>query len=318
MKILNVVTEHTLPFKTLFEVLKEMLTETNIVFKSSMKKKDDDDADAEESEKKDGKTPKEEDCMEITALDPTKTILIRVKLNGSDFSTFECKKNKLTIGINLSYFYKILKSMDKNAILSMSMDHDTKNCLKIAMENPNEKKTKAWDFKLLDLDESKINIPKIDFDAMITMDSQEFNRLCREMSGFADYVEITCLHNKLIFQCKGDYANCKTVYGTADTEDDETENILVNISHASAQSKNNNAPQIVQGIFELKKLVLFSKCATLCNDIEIYMKNDFPLVIKYTVATLGKILLCLTPIKEDTTKNATYSDEDEYYSEDEN
>ncbi|ARF11334.1 proliferating cell nuclear antigen [Klosneuvirus KNV1] len=318
MKILNVVTEHTLPFKTLFEVLKEMLTEANIVFKSSIKKKDDDEDVPEESDKKSEKNTKEEDCMEITALDPTKTILIRVKLNGSDFSTWECKKNKLVFGINLGYFYKILKSMDKNAILSMSMDHDTKNCLKISMENQNEKKTKTWDFKLLDLDESKINIPKIDFDAMITMDSQEFNRLCKEMSGFADYVEITCLHNKLIFQCKGDYANCKTVYGTADSEDDETENILVSISHASTQSKNSNAPQIVQGIFELKKLVLFSKCATLCNEIEIYMKNDFPLVIKYTIATLGKVLLCLTPIKEDTTKNATYSDEDEYYSDDDN
>ena len=44
------------------------------------------------------------------------------------------------------------------------------------------------------------------------------------------------------------------------------------------------------------------------------MKNDFPLVIKYTVATLGRILLCLTPIKEDTTQNANYSDEEDFYS----
>ena len=64
MKILNVVTEHTLPFKTLFEVLKEMLTEANIVFKSSIKKKEDDDEEVpEESDKKSEKNGKEEDLI---------------------------------------------------------------------------------------------------------------------------------------------------------------------------------------------------------------------------------------------------------------
>ena len=46
------------------------------------------------------------------------------------------------------------------------------------------------------------------------------------------------------------------------------------------------------------------------------MKNNYPLVIRYTVATLGRILLCLTPINEDATNNVDYSDEDEYYSDD--
>ena len=39
MKILLVETEHTAPFKILFEVLKDMLTETNIEFYSSKKNK---------------------------------------------------------------------------------------------------------------------------------------------------------------------------------------------------------------------------------------------------------------------------------------
>ena len=259
--------------------------------------------------------------MKITALDPTKTVLIRVKLDGSSFDKFMCKKTKLQLGVNLACFYKLIKPMGKSDILSLSVDHEKKNYLQIKIDSPDEKKVSEIDFKLLDLDESKMTIPKIEFDAMITMDSQEFNRLCRELSNIADYVEIQCLVDKIIFICKGDFANKRTTYKTASInngeEENENENILVDISHASAQSKNSNAPQIVQGIFELRKLVLFSKCASLCNDIEIYMKNDFPLVIKYTVATLGRIILCLTPIKEDTTKNANYSDEDEFYDSDE-
>ena len=206
--------------------------------------------------------------------------------------------------------------MGKNDILSLSVDHDNKNYLKIKIDSPDEKKDTEFNLKLLDLDEVKMSIPEITFDAVITMDSQEFNKLCREMNNIADYVEIKCLTDKIIFTCKGDYADRKTTYRTNSSKDDN-ENILVSINHASTKSKNSTSPQIVQGIFELKNLVLFSKCASLCNDIEIYMKNDFPLVIKYTVATLGRILLCLTPIKEDTTKNSNYSDEEEYYSDEE-
>ena len=52
---------------------------------------------------------------------------------------------------------------------------------------------------------------------------------------------------------------------------------------------------IVQGIFSLKYLVLFTKCTNLCNQIQLYIKNDYPLVIKYAVASLGNIKLCLAP-----------------------
>ena len=61
---------------------------------------------------------------------------------------------------------------------------------------------------------------------------------------------------------------------------------------------------------------MFAKCASLCNDIEIYLKSDYAIIIKYTVATLGRLLLCLSPIKEDTIRNIKYEDE-EYYSDDE-
>lgn len=329
MKILEVVTEHTAPVKILFEVLKDMLTETNIEFRAGSKKQkktdatededyqDDDDQTEDCGTETESKKKKEEkNCMKITAIDSTKTVLINLKLDGDSFETFVCKKNKLLLGVNLGCFYKLIKSMGKNDILSLSVDHETKDLLKIKIDSPDEKKDSEFNLKLLDLDEVKMAIPEITFDAVVTMDSQEFNKLCREMNNIADYVEIKCLTDKIIFTCKGEYADRKTTYRTTtNKEDDENENIIVSINHASSQ-KGSTSPQIVQGIYELKNLVLFSKCASLCNDIEIYMKNDFPLVIKYTVATLGRILLCLTPIKEDTTKNANYSDEEQFYSDD--
>ena len=51
----------------------------------------------------------------------------------------------------------------------------------------------------------------------------------------------------------------------------------------------------IQVIYSLKYLVLFTKCTNLCNLIHMYIKNDYPLIIKYTVANLGDIKLCLSP-----------------------
>lgn len=313
MKILDLETTHTAPFKILFEVLKDMLTETNIIFRSGNKKIEGSETDPSEAPL--STEMEESDCMKISAIDPTKTVLINVKLDGEHFNKFVCKRKKICIGVNLSRFYKVIKTLNKNDILSLSVDHENKNYLEIKIDSPDEKKNSEFNFKLLDLDEDKTKIPEVSFDAVVTMESQEFNRLCREMNNIADYVEIKCLHDKIIFTCKGDFTDRKTTYRTsASTTEDET--ILVSISHASTQKP--DAPQIVQGIFELKNLVLFSKCATLCNEIELYIRNSFPLVIKYTVATLGRILLCLTPIKDETVRNAKYGDDEEYYSDGDN
>ena len=54
--------------------------------------------------------------------------------------------------------------------------------------------------------------------------------------------------------------------------------------------------KIIQGEFSLKNLSYFIKCTNLCNSIEMYLENDLPLIVKYSVASLGEIKLCLAPL----------------------
>jgi proliferating cell nuclear antigen PCNA len=313
--ILEVMTAHTTPFKILIEVLKEILQEINIEFTNVPKKSDDPDnnntnnntGEDTKLEKDDGSTVKNDNGMRILAVDTTKTVLINMKLEAKNFSNFKCVKNKLVIGVNLAYFYKLIKSMDKDDNLTLLMDSNEQNYLKIKIENPDVGKDTVSKLKLMDLTNPSIKIPNISFDAKIIMNSNEFHKICRDMHNIAEYVEIQCLKNKIIFTCKGDYGERTTTYRSGENDDGDG----VTIRHTDT----NKAP-IIQGIYELKNLVLFSKCASLCNDIEIYMKNSFPLAIRYTVATLGKILLCLTPINDDRINN-NYNDDDNLYEDEE-
>jgi Na+-translocating ferredoxin:NAD+ oxidoreductase RNF subunit RnfB len=121
------------------------------------------------------------------------------------------------------------------------------------------------------------------------------------MYNIAEYVDIKCTSKNIIFTCKGDCAERSSIY--------KSEEGGLNISNEN--KKNHN---IVQGIYELKNIVLFTKCANLCPDIEIFMKNDFALTVVYSIATLGTITIALSPVKEENIKNISYSysdDEDE-------
>jgi hypothetical protein len=53
--------------------------------------------------------------------------------------------------------------------------------------------------------------------------------------------------------------------------------------------------EIVQGYFLLKPLALFTKCTGMSTDIMIYLKNNYPIIIEYSVAGLGEIKLALAP-----------------------
>mgnify|MGYP001487173440 FL=1 len=57
-----------------------------------------------------------------------------------------------------------------------------------------------------------------------------------------------------------------------------------------------DSTKIIQGEFSLKNLGYFIKCTNLCSQIEVYLENDLPLVVKYNVASLGEIKLCLAPL----------------------
>ena len=44
------------------------------------------------------------------------------------------------------------------------------------------------------------------------------------------------------------------------------------------------------------------------------MKNDYPLCVKFTVATLGKLLFCVSPYDEDRIVK-DFDEDEEYYNE---
>jgi len=99
------------------------------------------------------------------------------------------------------------------------------------------------------------------------------------LNAISEKLEIKSINNQLIFKCVGTFASAEIIR----TESEEMGMIQ-------------KTDKIIQGFYSLKNLNYFIKCTNLCNQIEIYLDNDLPLIIKYNVASLGEIKLGLSPI----------------------
>ena len=218
--------------------------------------------------------------LKIITLDPSNTILVHLKLEKENFEYFHCEK-RMFIGINVLNLFKLLRTLTNNDALTLYLEEGNESKLGIKIENSEKNTMTKYMLNLMDLHEDNIQIPPAVFDSVITMPSVDFQKICRDMHNLAENIEIKSLENQLIFSCSGQFASQETSIG-------ETNSGLSFV-------QNQNPDEIVQGIFALKHLVLFSKCTNLCNNIELYLKNDYPLILKYQVASLGSIKLCLAP-----------------------
>lgn len=237
--------------RTLIEVLKEVLNDVNIIFDST--------------------------GARITAMDASHVALIHMKLDSSKCEEFYCREN-IEIGINMLSLFKLVKTISNSDTVSFYIKEDNKCQLGIVISNSDKNSLTNFKINLLDLDIQDIKIPDVDIECIITMPSNDFQRMCRDMLNISDTIKIVSCDDHLKISCEGDFASQETIIG-------ET-------SHGLVFNKNDNT---VSGKFSLKYLNLFTKSTNLCNTIDMYLKNDYPLILKYNVANLGEIRFCLAP-----------------------
>lgn len=222
--------------------------------------------------------------IKVVDVDETHTVLTYLRLYSDRFEYFYCPA-KYVLGINMIYLFKLIKTLSNNDSLTLFLPENNQNKLGIRAENAEKGTTNTWMMKLFDTNVEHIEFPPISFTSIIHMPSTDFQKICRDFNQLAEKLEITSSNSDLIFRCVGDFVDGETV-------------IMSNNQGGIEVERNTN--EIVQGVYELKHLVLFTKCTNLCASTQIHLKNDYPLVLRYMVANLGEVRLVLAPQKQKT------------------
>jgi proliferating cell nuclear antigen len=263
--ILTIQTVQIAPFRILMTALKDILLESNIIF-----------------------TP---EGIKIINMDKSHTILAHLALHAENFEGYECKKDKIIIGVNMFHLFKLISTIDNNDTLTIYIEKadyadGIVQYLGLKFENGDIKQQKIQKLRLIEPDNEELEVPDVKFSSILTLPSVDFQKIVRDLSCISDKIEIKSVATtngaELIFKCSGGFADAEIRRAESDGS----------MEYVIKQ----NIGKIIQGEFSLKNLGYFIKCTNLCSQIEIYLENNLPLIVKYNVASLGDIKLCLAPL----------------------
>jgi proliferating cell nuclear antigen len=218
--------------------------------------------------------------IKLIATDNSHNVLIHMKLLAENFDYYQCSQPTV-IGVNMTNLFKLIKTMGNSDILTLFLEKNNTNLLGIQINNKEKSLQTIYKLNLLDINNENITIPDATFETALTLPSSDFQKIIRDMMNIGELIEIKSVGSELIMNCQGDFA-CQ-------------ETSLCETNNGLQFSQISPAEKPIQGIYSLKYLLLFTKCTNMCNQIHIYIKNDYPLVITYSVANLGDIKLCLAP-----------------------
>jgi len=267
-RILEISTLKSIIIKSLFEVIKPYIKETNILINN--------------------------EGLKISTMDTSKVSLTYVKLKAEKFEKYYCEK-PIVIGIDTSTLFKVIKYCNRRETITFYMTESEPDKLSIELSDPFMGKVKDYKIPLLALDDKIANIQSMEFDYIINIPSVQFQQIIKDIYLLdGKIVEIKSLGRQIIFNCTDGIADFKTSISEVDEKTNKEQKMLLqqngeDIKCIKFQKSNE---KIVQGKFKLNYLMNFIKASHLCENMNILLTNDKPLVLEYFIADLG-ILRCL-------------------------
>lgn len=251
-------TSQCLQFKSLMECMKELLDEVNVEFVE-------------------GKG------VRLVTLDPGKVAMVHLVIDAVEYFF---SKGTVIAGLNMSFFYKMIRSLTSGDLMEWRIYEDSPNEIHLDISN-SERKTRTINvIKLLDLDTDEITVPGIQFDRVVSMPSSDLTRYIREMSAVSNIIKIKATNKELQFSAEGDMASSL---------------IIVEPTASGLNWKHSQDVEDIEGIFYVKYLEKFCKCNVEAN-VELYMKHKLPIILLYQLS-IGTLRFCLAQITDKGSEN---------------
>jgi proliferating cell nuclear antigen len=256
-------TVHPDTLRTLFESVKELITETTLTF--------------------------DKDGMRLSTINNTKTVYVYVRLNADDIrkdGVYICNEERVEVGLNIKNVYNLLRGINKQDVISMYVTNDDVNRIAITILREKDRKNEIR-INQLDLDTEEYNsLLNLECNAMFSFQSTDFTTYCRSLSQITERVSIEVTEQGvLVLSGSGDIGKQSIFIGEADS------------THTSGDS--DKCVKILPKLYSLRFLQLFSKAQNLCNQVKMYVSDTVPLVIEFSVGTIGVVKFVLAPFSDE-------------------
>jgi proliferating cell nuclear antigen len=207
--------------------------------------------------------------MRIT--DSNKRILIDMQMNHENFITYKVR-NRISIGLNQSHFYKMLKSIKKKDSISLFIDDNSSLDLGIEIIPKEKNRVTTSYVKIQNIQNLDIDLPS-GYEKPILIPSNEFQKMIKDMNNIGSTIVISSKNRQVKFKCDAESVYKREVlFGEEDPD------------HTS--------PEVLQS-FDTEMLARISKISGLNTTMQIHQAANMPLKITSSIGNLGSIAIYL-------------------------
>lgn len=170
-----------------------------------------------------------------------------------------------------------------------------------------------FDLKLMDIDTEHLGIPDTEYDAVVKLSSNEFARICRDLSNVGESVKITITKEGVTFSTEGEIGDARMTLkqgtGSAARLDDEDDGLDEDDADKPTKRRKTDAGSSSAGgivpveiqlekavalTFSVQYLVNFTKAAPLSSAVTLHMADKVPLLVEFAFEN-GHVRYYLAP-----------------------
>ena len=122
-------------------------------------------------------------------MDTSHVAFVSLNLSMEGFESYRCDSN-LVLGVNIANLAKVMKLADAADSITLQAETDPSS-LKIIFENPKTQRMTEFALNLITLDVEHLSIPETEYTSLITINSGEFSKICRELQSLSESLTIS-------------------------------------------------------------------------------------------------------------------------------
>ena len=241
----------------------------------------------------------DEKGIRLRMMDTHRTILIDLELDADSFSVYKFRPDeKLYLGVNLTHFHKMLKSIKKRDSIQLFIDDESPTDLGIKVIPKENNRVTTSFIKIQNIQNLDINLPD-NYNKPVIVPSGEFQKMCKGLTHISNVTHITAKGFLIRFSSDaGGVMKRFTEFGETEDSDGEEDD-----------SKNDD-PEYAED-FDTEQLTRITKLSGLSTNMQIYPKSDNPLLFRCPIGTLGKISIYLKSKNLQEVESRAIESEDE-------
>jgi proliferating cell nuclear antigen len=214
--------------------------------------------------------------MECSAMDSSHVAFCKLTIPSTS-CTYYKTEGDYVIGLHIPTLCKFLASCDKEDAVELKYSPDNQDILEIKFVSRDLKRQSNFNYKLLHIDSEELNVPEIQFAALITLPYSMLNGIIKNLLLIGDTVNITLNEEGVTFSVPN------SDIGSGGTTLVDSDDVKIERNEACSLT------------FSLRYFHMFTKSNITQGNASIGIKNETPMMLECHAGGTGIMRYYMAP-----------------------